>query len=68
MKKKVMSVLLCLGLTVSMAAVPAAADETGGIARDEIKVGFVYVGDDTDQGYTSNFMDGTKELKGRTGS
>jgi basic membrane protein A len=59
--KKVLSVLLCLGLAASL-AIPAGADEAAGISKDDIKVGFIYVGDDTDQGYTSNFMDGTKEL------
>jgi len=44
-------------------ATTAAAAATAGVAKDKIKVGFLYVGDDTDQGYTSNFMDGTKEMK-----
>ena len=40
------------------------SDEGGssGITKDNIKVGFVYVGDETDQGYTYNFMMGTDEM------
>lgn len=33
------------------------------LSVEDLKVGFVYVGDETDQGYTANFMSGTKELK-----
>lgn len=61
MNRKVLGVLLSVGLVFTM-AYPAAAEEKAGMSKDEIKVGFIYVGDDTDQGYTSNFMDGTREV------
>ena len=38
-----------------------------GIAVEDLKVGFVYVGDETDQGYTANFMQGTDELQEKLG-
>lgn len=55
--------------TASSMAASASSDMTSGasagtgLTKENLKVGFVYVGDDTDQGYTSNFMDGTDELK-----
>ncbi|MDD3217982.1 MAG: BMP family ABC transporter substrate-binding protein [Lachnospiraceae bacterium] len=39
----------------------AAASE--GLALEDLKVGFVYVGDESDQGYTYNFMMGTDEVQ-----
>ena len=51
--------------TASAAATAAPAEETppAAVAKDKVKVGFIYVGDNTDHGYTSNFMDGTAEMK-----
>ena len=37
--------------------------ESGQVSKEDIKVGFVYVGDESDQGYTYNFMIGTDEMQ-----
>ena len=34
-----------------------------GVAASDLKVGFIYVGDETDQGYTTNFMSGAREMQ-----
>ena len=39
---------------------------SGGAASD-LKVGFIYVGDETDQGYTTNFMSGAREMQKKLG-
>jgi basic membrane protein A len=77
MKKKILSTLLCAVMAVSMLAgcgKPAA--ETGsadsgdkkkeasaGIAKEDIKIGFVHVSDASDMGYTYNHDLGTKEMQ-----
>jgi len=79
MKKRIWSVLLCAVMMVSVLAgcnaKPAAesgssdADtsaegtEPGGIAAEDIKVGFVHVSDASDMGYTYNHDLGTQEMQ-----
>lgn len=40
---------------------------TGGIAKEELKVGFVHVGDESDMGYTYNMVQGVKEMQENLG-
>ncbi len=77
MNKKIVSVLLCAALAVTlMAGCGAPAAETGGneeegssttasegIPKDEIKVGFVHISDPSDMGYTYNQDLGTQEMQ-----
>ncbi|SHK47757.1 BMP family ABC transporter substrate-binding protein [Hespellia stercorisuis] len=72
MKKKIIGALLSVVMIVGLVAgcSSSSSDSSSGssagsdaLSKDNIKVGFVYIGDDSDQGYTSNFMDGTKEMK-----
>ena len=77
MKKKIISVLLCAAMAVTLiAGCGAPAAETGGnegggsssstsegIPKDEIKVGFVHVSDPSDMGYTYNQDLGTQEMQ-----
>ena len=83
MKKKILSVLLCAAMAVTLAAgCGAPAAETGGsdnsgaesgsgtsegIPKDEIKVGFVHISDASDMGYTYNHDLGTKEMQEELG-
>ena len=77
MKKKIISVLLCAAMAVTLiAGCGAPAAETGGneedsssstssegIPADEIKVGFVHISDPSDMGYTYNQDLGTQEMQ-----
>ena len=77
MKKKLISVLLCAAMAVTLIAgcgAPAAetggneggessSEATEGIPKDEIKVGFVHVSDPSDMGYTYNQDLGTQEMQ-----
>lgn len=55
MMKKALAVALAAVMTVSMAAVPVAAE--GGIAKEDLKVGIIYIGDEN-EGYTAAHMAG----------
>ena len=59
--KKVLAWVLCLMLTLGM--VGAASAEFAPVSKDEIKVGFVYISDSSDMGYTYNHELGTKEMQ-----
>ena len=78
MKKKILSALLCatlvIGLVAGCGAKPAAeadtsdsdvkkTESTSGIAKEDLKVGFVHVSDASDMGYTYNHDLGTKEMQ-----
>ena len=78
MKKKVLGVLLSAAMVVGLlggCGAPAAADTTEktdegkteaaaeGIAKEDIKVGFVHISDPSDMGYTYNQEIGTKEMR-----
>ena len=78
MKKKVLGVLLSAAMVVGLlggCGAPAAADTTEktdegkteaaaeGIAKEDIKVGFVHISDPSDMGYTYNQEIGTKEMQ-----
>lgn len=67
MKKKMLALILCISmvgvLLVGCGKKDGSSSSDGSsLTKDNIKVGFIYVGDDSDQGYTSNFIDGTKEM------
>ena len=72
MKKKMLALVLCISM-VGLLLVGCGdkksdkSSSDGKLTKDNIKVGFVYVGDDSDQGYTSNFMDGTREMMAEIG-
>ncbi len=77
MKKKFISVFLCAAMAVTLIAgcgAPAAetggnddsssgTEASGGIPKDEIKVGFVHISDPSDMGYTYNHDLGTQEMQ-----
>ena len=78
MKKKILSAILCATMVIGMLAgcgsKPAAeadkstsddtkTESTKGIAKEDIKVGFVHVSDASDMGYTYNHDLGTKEMQ-----
>ena len=80
MKKKVLSVLLSAVMVMALAAgcgAPAASDDGGSdkkedykreaIAKEDLKVGFVHIGDASDMGYTYNHEQGTKEMQKNIG-
>ena len=47
---------------------PNGGDETtGGIAKEDLVVGFVHVGDESDMGYTYNMVQGVKEMQENLG-
>ena len=47
---------------------PNGGDETtGGIAKEDLVVGFVHVGDESDMGYTYNMVQGVKEMQANLG-
>lgn len=48
--KKVLAWVLCLMLTLGM--VGAASAEFAPVAKEDIKVGFIFIGDVSDKGYT----------------
>lgn len=82
MKKKILSTLLCAVLAVSLLAgcstKPAAetggsdskekkTEDTKGVPKDKLKVGFVHISDPSDMGYTYNQDLGTKEMQKKLG-
>lgn len=81
MKKKILSAILCatmvIGLVTGCGKPAAEADEpttddkktetTEGVAKEDLKVGFVHVSDASDMGYTYNHDLGTKEMQKELG-
>lgn len=80
MKKKVLSAVLCAAMIVGIVAgcgAPAAetggsddakkTETSGGIAKEDIKVGFVHISDPSDMGYTYNQDLGTQEMQKELG-
>ena len=81
MKKRILSVLMSLALVTGLMAgcTPAASDsgssdasgstvaELTPVAKEDIKVGFVYISDPSDMGYTYNQELGTKEMQANLG-
>lgn len=76
MKKKILSTVLCAAMVIGLVAgcgAPAAesggsdekekTESTGGIPKEDIKVGFVHISDESDMGYTYNQNLGTLEMK-----
>ena len=75
MKKKVLSAVLSAVMVIGMVAgcgAPAAesggsddakkTEKSEGIAKEDIKVGFVHISDPSDMGYTYNHDLGTQEM------
>ena len=77
MKKRILAMLLAGTLAVGLAAcgggeeTPAPSGsgggETAGVAKEERKVGFVHIGDESDMGYTYNLVQGVKEMQANLG-
>ena len=77
MKKRILAMLLAGTLAVGLAAcgggeeTPAPSGsgggETAGVAKEELKVGFVHIGDESDMGYTYNMVQGVKEMQANLG-
>ena len=81
MKKRILSVLMSLALVTGLMAgcTPAASDSGSSdasgstvaelipVAKEDIKVGFVYISDPSDMGYTYNQELGTKEMQANLG-
>ena len=75
MKKKLLGALLCATMVIGLLAgcgAPAAESgssdtkektEAAGIAKEDLKVGFVHVSDPSDMGYTYNQDLCTKEMQ-----
>lgn len=59
--KKLLAVVLTLMLTLSLAGVASA--EFAPVPKDELKVGFVYIGDVSDMGYTYAHHQGTLAMQ-----
>ena len=62
MKKRLLSILLAVGLVTSLAACGGGGSGEGGASgasgNKTVKVGLVCIGDENDQGYTYNFIRG----------
>ena len=76
MKRRILSALMALAMVSGLmtgCSAPAADDnsssegtsqaELAPVSKDEIKVGFVYISDSSDMGYTYNHELGTKEMQ-----
>lgn len=59
--KKLLALLLCLMLTLG--AVSAACAEFAPVAKENLKVGFVFIGDVSDKGYTYAHYQGLLEMQ-----
>ncbi|MCI8477778.1 MAG: BMP family ABC transporter substrate-binding protein [Oscillospiraceae bacterium] len=58
------------GGTPENSTAPSAApsqEPSGGIAKEDLKIGFVHIGDESDKGYTYNMVQGTKEMLSNLG-
>ena len=60
--KKIVSLVLVL----AMALICSAAFAEGGIPADQIKVGYIYIGDEN-EGYTAAHYEGAKEMMADAG-
>lgn len=75
--KKALALLLTLSLVFALAVglsgcggtetPDADGDKTTGIAKEDLKVGFVHIGDENDLGYTYNHNQGTLAMKEELG-
>lgn len=63
--KKILALVLCLMLTLG--AVSAAVAEFAPVAKDDLKVGFIFIGDVSDKGYTYAHYQGALEMQEKLG-
>ncbi len=63
--KKVLAWMLCLMLTLGMAS--AASAEFAPVNKDDLKVGFVFIGDVSDKGYTYAHYQGLLDMQKNLG-
>lgn len=64
--KKAMGVLLAGAMVMSMATASAVLADEGGVAKEDIKVGFVFIGDEN-EGYTAAHYQGALDMKEELG-
>lgn len=64
--KKVLAIGLAAVMAVSMSAPVFAEDEGKGIAKEDLKVGVIYIGDEN-EGYTAAHMKGIDEMEEKLG-
>ena len=62
--KKLFAIILCLALTLSSASMALAFDA---VPKEDLKIGFVYIGDVTDMGYTYAHHQGTLYMQEKLG-
>ena len=63
--KKVLAWVLCLMLTLGMVSVASA--EFAPVNKDDLKVGFVFIGDVSDKGYTYAHYQGLLDMQQNLG-
>jgi basic membrane protein A len=62
--KRLLVVILCIAVVLSLAACSKdKKTEDGDITMENIKVGFIHIGDASDKGYTYNHDQGTKNMQ-----
>ena len=64
--KKALAIGLAAVMAVSMSAPVFAEDEGKGIAKEDLKVGVIYIGDEN-EGYTAAHMKGIDEMEEKLG-
>ena len=64
--KKALAIGLAAVMAVSMSALVFAEDEGKGIAKEDLKVGVIYIGDEN-EGYTAAHMKGIDEMEEKLG-
>ena len=65
--KKALAIGLAAAMTVSMSASVYAGEESGtGVAKEDLKVGIIYIGDEN-EGYTAAHMNGIDEMQEELG-
>ena len=75
MKQRILAMLLTGALAAGLTACGGDAPEpsgngggeTAGVTKEELKVGFVHIGDESDMGYTYNMVQGVKEMQANLG-
>ena len=80
MNKRILSAAVAATLALGLTACgggsdkPAASDApanssapSAGIAKEDLKIGFVHIGDESDMGYTYNMVQGAKEMQKNLG-
>ena len=75
MKQRILAMLLTGALAAGLTACGGDAPEpsgngggeTDGVTKEELKVGFVHIGDESDMGYTYNMVQGVKEMQANLG-